>query len=40
MTHPRILTPREIAAIDRQAITTRYPDDWTPVPVRAPKERS
>jgi hypothetical protein len=29
---PRVLTPLENAAIDAQAITVRYPDDWTPVP--------
>lgn len=26
----RLLTPREVAAIDRQCITMRYPDDETP----------
>lgn len=29
--HPRLLSPSEVSAIDRQCITVRYPDDETPV---------
>lgn len=31
---PRVLSQREIDAIDGQAITVRYPDDWTPQRVK------